>query len=191
MASLSFHSAMLVATVATVLLLVVNAQGVFPCHSGREQLGAPGCTDITLPYDMCKNCPLRDVDWNGDFKNCRSIYDLDAPGCQGQLIQYVQMNQCDWRRAEQVDQWLNSGDPWVKEQAKEKLDYFVYSICEECCDCIPKAATDMDHSVAVQNEDNLFTHTRGNCAAHAFYDVSSHKQAFMAALECGSHLTNI
>ncbi len=159
-------------TIFAIFCVSVKAQGVFPCHSGRENLGAAGCTDITLPYNLCVKCPLRDVAWNGDFKDCRSIYDIDAPGCQGQLIEYVQMNQCDWRRAEQVDQWVNSGDPWIKEQAKEKLDYFVYAICEQCCDCIPIGSTNLDHSAAVQDESKLYTHTRGNCAAHAHYDVS-------------------
>lgn len=163
----------ILAVLAIVLLSFrADAQGVFPCHGAREQLGAAGCTDITLPHDLCVKCPLRDVAWNGDFQNCRSIYNIHAPGCQGQLIDYVKMNQCDWRRAEQVDQWVNSPDPWVRDQAKEKLDYFVYAICEQCCDCIPISSTWMDHSEAVQDEQKLYTYTRGNCAAHAHYDVS-------------------
>lgn len=169
----AFRFALGIVAAFSLFVFVADSQGVFPCHSGREQLGAPGCTDITLPYDLCKNCPIKDVAPNGDFKNCRSIYDIDAPKCMGQLIQYVQMNTCDWRRAEQMDQWLNSGDNWVKAQAKEKLDYFVYAVCEECCDCIPISSSYKDYSVAAQNEDDLFTHTRGNCAAHAYYDVSS------------------
>ena len=158
--------------ICSLLITSCYSQGIYPCHSGREQLGAAGCTEITLPHDLCTKCPLKDVHWNGDFKDCRSIYDIDAPGCQGQMIEYVNMNWCDWRRAEQVDQWVNGGDQWTKDQAKEKIDYFVYAVCEQCCDCIPKSSTDMDHSTAIQNEDWLFTHTRGNCAAHAYYDVS-------------------
>lgn len=160
--------------ISFILLVAVLKQvnGGFPCHANRPSLGAWGCQAVTLPPGLCKACPIKPVKWNGDFKQCNSIFNLDAPNCLPKLKQYVKLNPCDKKRAEQVEQWTTSTKPWIKKQAKEKLDYMIYALCEQCCDCIPKSSTSIPWWKAKQNEELLYTAKRGNCPAHAHFDVS-------------------
>ncbi len=154
------------------LTLLRTVKGGFPCHANRRALGAWGCQSATLPYGLCKACPIKPVKPNGDFKDCKSIFNLDAPQCLPKLKQYVQLNPCDKQRKNQVQQWTTSKQPWIKKQAKQKLDYFIYALCEECCDCIPKSSLHVPWWKAKQNENLLYTSKRGNCPAHAHFDVS-------------------
>lgn len=174
--SVWFALTILIVITVTFFHETADTQGVYPCHAGRDTLGVEGCSSVSLPKELCLSCPLKDViqsgDNAGDFANCRSIYNIDSVECMGALKDYAALNPCDWRRAEQVYQLLTSENDWVKAQAKEKLDYFIYSICEQCCDCIPQSSKYSNYEDIAHNVSNLYTHTRGNCAAHAYYDVS-------------------
>lgn len=120
-----------------------------------------------MPSNLCNKCHLKQSNPNGTFKNCQMIYNLDAPDCRAELQVYVNNNPCDFIRKEQVLRW--------NQQDKIALDYFVYSICEECCDCIKKGSTASmyDALAATHTTANptLYTTKRGNCPAHAYYDV--------------------
>lgn len=151
-----------------------TGQGTVPCHRNKNNLAAWSCESVTLPYNLCKACPLKPANWNGDFKTCNSIYDLDAPGCKWELQEYVKLNQCDWKRKDNVNKWINGANWWEKTIAKEDLDYMVYSLCEQCCDCIPKRSSNINFWEAKwRGEDDLYDASRGNCAAHAHFDVCS------------------
>ncbi|CAN8076399.1 unnamed protein product [Agarophyton chilense] len=115
-----------------------------------------------MPAGMCSACALRNVTPKGDFKNCKSIYNLDSAQCKSKLQEYAQKNQCDTKRKSQVNEWSAA--------SKQKLDYFVYAVCEQCCDCIPKGATAAQYG-SRKNQKKLFHPERGNCPAHAFYDI--------------------
>lgn len=143
-----------------------------PCHSNKKLQASWKCEKVVLPKYLCNACPLKPVKWNGNFFNCKSIFNLSSNWCHNQLKEYVKLNPCDTKRASQVKTMLNGKNEWVKKQAKEKIDYFIYSLCEQCCDCIPKSSKNINFWQAKQQENLLYSSSRGNCAAHAHFDVS-------------------
>lgn len=135
-----------------------------PCHPNRsaEKLGT-SCEEIVLPPKMCRKCRLRGYDAQGYLNDCESIYRIEDPECRAEIQNYVDLNPCDTVRAEQMsafDDDLN----------RKGLDYFVYSICEECCDCIPRDA-EADKFDEMKKNKTLISLVRGNCPAHAHYDI--------------------
>ena len=151
--------------------LLTFSNAAFPCHANRPSLGAWGCQGVKLPYGLCKACPMKPVKPNGDFKQCNSIFNLQAPQCLTKIKQYVQLNPCDKKRADQLNTWVSTKNPWLKKKAIEKLDYLIYALCEECCDCIPKTSLNIPWFKAKQSENLLYSSKRGNCPAHAHFDV--------------------
>lgn len=136
-----------------------------PCHPNRnvETLGAFGCEVFTLPRGMCRSCDFRGFDSRGNLDDCSAIYNIDARPCKRQIGEYVRLNPCDTIRARQ---WRDFDNP----ANKMALDYFIYSICEECCDCIPNMST-ADQFGARFNSNTLISLNRGNCPAHAHFDI--------------------
>lgn len=135
-----------------------------PCHPNRSSsvLGT-GCEFIRLPNSLCSNCRLNGYDGRGYFNRCDAIYDINESKCKAGLQDYVKLNPCDTIRKKQV-QSFNSRD------SQFALDYFVYSICEECCDCIPNGSSSSQYT-SRKNNKLLISYVRGNCPAHAFYDI--------------------
>lgn len=87
------------------------------------------------------------------------------------MREYVTANPCDPVRANALsalDANPNNG------LARSILDYFLYSVCEQCCDCVPMGAS-RDHALYASqhttDSPTLYTAERGNCPAHAFYDI--------------------
>jgi hypothetical protein len=78
------------------------------------------------------------------------------------MKEYVAENPCDTARNDGLNQYL-WGDDGEKEEGRMIMDYFVYSICENACDCIPQ----IDASPTVP----AISIERGNCQAHAYWDV--------------------
>lgn len=155
--------AALLAAVALACAGAARAQGHIPCHKGKTTLAAPGCKAVTIPAGLCTQCKLRKVnDKNGNFINCKSIYNLDNGQCKAKLQQYVKANACDGKRKQQVAAW--------NAHSKMQLDYFVYSLCEQCCDCVPNGALPAQYAQR-KNKRSLLHNARGNCPAHAFYDI--------------------
>lgn len=136
-----------------------------PCHRDKEGQGrGVSCEKVIFPRWLCANCRLKPPASNGNFQDCRSIYDIKAPKCQHYLKVYAEKNKkCDPVRFKQVQ---NFND----ERNVEGLDYFVYSMCEQCCDCVPRGAKDEQYSKRRQSG-GLMDAQRGNCVAHAFYDI--------------------
>lgn len=135
-----------------------------PCHPNRssEDLGTK-CEFIRLPFSLCSNCRLNGYDSKGYFNRCDAIYDINDPKCRAGLRAYVRLNECDTIRKKQV-QNFNS------KESQFALDYFVYSICEECCDCVPDGSKSSQYSSRKMSS-LLISYVRGNCPAHAHYDV--------------------
>lgn len=50
------------------------------------------------------------------------------------------------------------------------LDYFVYSICEMCCDCVPRKTLPGQFDIRKKNS-TLLKADRANCPAHAVADI--------------------
>lgn len=135
-----------------------------PCHPGRrvELLGAT-CEYIRLPPRLCRDCKLTGYDSRGYFDDCSAIYDLEDNSCRKVLEEYVELNPCDTVRGNQVKTY---DDP----ESRAALDYFTYSICEECCDCIPRGAKQSEFRQRFLQK-TLISLERGNCPAHAHYDI--------------------
>eukprot|EP00178_Gracilaria_changii_P012234 TRINITY_DN345_c0_g1_i1.p1 TRINITY_DN345_c0_g1~~TRINITY_DN345_c0_g1_i1.p1 ORF type:complete len:254 (-),score=33.52 TRINITY_DN345_c0_g1_i1:142-903(-) len=144
-----------------VLALVLHVEAQNPCHDGRQKkvMGAFSCDVVVLPSDLCSNCRLRTANEDGVMRNCKSFHDLNANGCMEKIDEYTRDNPCDEKRKK-----------WFDERNMEKLDYFVYSVCETCCDCIPLKAKASQYQMR-KADGTLVKVIRGNCAAHAEFDV--------------------
>lgn len=136
-----------------------------PCHDNKSANGAGvTCEKVRLPPKLCGACKLKPSGPGGNFVNCKAIYDLDSAECQKQLKNYARLNShCDPVRAKQVKNFKNVAN-------KQGLDYFVYSVCEECCDCIPRGSK-LAQFAQRKKDNKLFSSSRGNCPAHAVYDI--------------------
>ena len=86
------------------------------------------------------------------------------------MREYVDLNECDHVRANAVQGWLNNDFG-----AAQVVDYFLYSVCELCCDCVPMGVSPGDYAPlsTSHSDDNptLWDAERGNCPAHAQYDL--------------------
>ncbi len=88
------------------------------------------------------------------------------------MQKYVEANPCDVKRVKAMaDLAVNPND----DKARGVVDYFLYSVCEQCCDCVPMGANSVlypqylaRHTAA---NPTLYSATRGNCPAHAEYDI--------------------
>ncbi len=150
------------------LLALAHAGGpsFYPCPGPKAPLGkGVTCGEVKLPPNMCNACKLREPHavgkLKGQFKDCANIYDTYAPSCMSSLEAYVAANPCDKIRAANLADLKSAKPSW---QSRVQMDYFFYSLCEQCCDCIPIGA---DKSA---NKGQWVTY-RGNCPAHAWYDV--------------------
>lgn len=153
-------------TLAAVLSLASSKSGKNPCHPNRrvESLGVP-CEGIYLPPGMCDNCELSAYDSRGNFNDCQAIYKIGEPACRSQIERYSELNPCDTVRKKQLEDF---DDP----DNRKALDYFVYSVCEECCDCIPRGARSSQYEERKRARPRTLTSlVRGNCPAHAHYDI--------------------
>lgn len=164
---MTFTSSSAAILAATLILGIASAEsGKNPCHPNRrvESLGVP-CEGIYLPPRMCDKCQLSSYDSKGIFDDCTAIYKIAEPACKAELERYSELNQCDTVRKAQLD---NFDDP----ANRKALDYFVYSVCEECCDCIPRGArSDQYDERKTATPQTLTSLVRGNCPAHAHYDI--------------------
>lgn len=146
------------------LLLSIASALKNPCHPNKSQQGkGVTCDVITLPASLCKSCRLRPYNPNGNFFDCANIYNLDTPQCEAALNSYVKLNPCDEKRKELMNNFASDAN-------KKSLDYFVYSVCEECCDCVRMGTVEGQYAVRKMKK-TLLKATRGNCPAHAFYDI--------------------
>lgn len=136
-----------------------------PCHNNKWQQGqGVTCEKVVLPRWLCAACRLKPPQASGDFKNCRSIYDVTGPQCKSALQTYAWYNrECDPVRLRQVADFSNAANV-------EGLDYFVYSVCEQCCDCVPRGSAPMQFW-SRRSMNTLLNANRGNCPAHAWYDI--------------------
>lgn len=150
------------------LLSCAFGQGKNPCHPKKAANGnGVQCEHVVLPPGLCNNCALKPVSGNGSFKKCNSIYNINTNKCKTELLKYVQWNSCDKKRSQQYKGLFGEGSKGnVKFQSMIGLDYFVYSVCEQCCDCIKKGST-----LANFGKGPKFVANRGNCPSHAYFDV--------------------
>lgn len=145
-------------------LLALSAASRNPCHSNRRTQGDKvTCEAIVLPPALCKVCKLRPRANRGNFQDCQNIYDLSDPKCRSWLRRYANLNKCDFQRNQHVKDFSNK-------QNVIALDYFIYSVCEECCDCIPRGAKPGEFEKR-KKAGTLMKVNRANCPAHARYDV--------------------
>ena len=148
---------------------------------------------------MCHYCPMRDsnvqelgrVDecaplteedqqcaHEGYFKNCARMYDLDHPGCKGALEMWARDTPCDdvlpQMIADYYDEMLAADEyTYEKDRAGQVLDRYVYTMCEQCCDCIPcgEATDTAVPKIADEDLSEFIEVRRHNCPLHWKADV--------------------
>lgn len=147
---------------------VWGRSGSHPCHSIRNVafMGAQDCECVRIPNNLCRKCRLKPYASNGDFRNCEDIYDVKDAECLEELQKYSKMNPCDTKRKEHLKMMKKSNI------YRKAIDYFVYAVCEECCDCIPDGARSSEYNERRDTGMKALTlEERGNCPAHAHYDL--------------------
>lgn len=102
----------------------------------------------------------------GQFAKCDHIFDTAAASCLAKVGEYVDANPCHTDLAEAYSSYTSSGS----ESALEDIDYMLYSLCEQCCDCVPMGVN-LDDYDDLAASGNLMDVTRGNCPAHAVFDI--------------------
>lgn len=151
--------------ISTLLLFSIGNAWVNPrnpCHDKRGLGQDSDCEAPVFPWKLCTECRLKETDPGGKFKDCKSIFDITAPSCKYQIKKYAQLNPCDGLRNRQVADFDNN---------IESLDFFIYAVCEECCDCIPVGAETDDYYPLKSTDSLLDYKTRANCGTHAAVDV--------------------
>lgn len=163
----SAHIVLLLFGYSTLVFQARSERSRNPCHPGRSSsaLGTD-CEFIRLPLELCRDCRLNGYDSRGILNRCDAIYNINAPKCKAGLQKYVRLNPCDTIRKKHVQNFKSRDSQFG-------LDYFTYSICEECCDCIPRGARANQYNSRLKRKgrQGLISLVRGNCPAHAYYDV--------------------
>lgn len=136
-----------------------------PCHPNKRQYGDDSdCEVYRVPPQLCKFCKIKksNYDTSGKFNQCSSIFNIEDPLCEEQLRLYAKWNRCDRERNMQVANYSAN---------IIGLDYFAYSICEECCDCVSLDSR-KDTYQSQRRDGKLFQVTeRANCGTHAAADI--------------------
>lgn len=163
---------------AVILGFIIHTQcatgaGFYPCHPSKASPNTDvKCTRVSLPPDLCSSCKLRPTNPNGEFVDCANIYDVTSLQCHSALRRYTSLNTCDHVRKFAVESYLDDFDD---NSAREVIDYFLYSVCENCCDCLPMGRIRSDYAALLlthtTSNPTLWKENRGNCPAHAVYDV--------------------
>lgn len=133
-----------------------------PCHEKRSLGDGSTCEVPIIPPRLCLSCRLKPTDAGGKFKECDNIYNLTAPECKEQFQKYAALNPCDPLRQQQVADYENN----IK-----ALDFFVYAVCEECCDCITVGAKVNEYWKRKKSNTLFDVEGRANCGTHAAVDI--------------------
>lgn len=134
-----------------------------PCHpnfSVKAEPGELGCDQISLPPGFCSSCPIGDFDELGQFYNCWETMKVDEPQCIAAMQEYVDLNPCDQTRANSLNDML-TGTGEIAQLGRLRMDWFMFSICGQGCDCIP--------TVNAERETPAFDFARGNCKCRCFW----------------------
>lgn len=155
-----------------------------PCHPASHKVTpAYGCTKIEIPKGLCPACNIGNYNSRGAYDDCTKTTTTETPMCREKFMQYLTRNPCDTARLSAYKQY-NSSNPVDREVGRSKIDYFLYSLCEQSkylyppvsvldltkllpsfstgCDCLPLESSIDRREVKL---------TRGNCQAHARYDT--------------------
>jgi len=128
-----------------------------------EHQQARSCSVITIPRNMCNSCNLKPYDNRGRFPIRKEIYEIDEPACRAGIEEYARLNPCDTPRVNQVADF---------EGSRSELGEFMYTVCETCCDCVPFGAEADEYEERREGGVAQLTQLRrGNCPAHAVFDV--------------------
>ena len=122
--------------VALLLLLwrpcsVTGYQSSNSCHPARSKNAASNCKKITLPRGLCSACDINKVNGKGSFLDCTRTMHTERRSCRTKFVKYLRKNPCDTARAEAWEEF-QSTDPEIAEQGRSKIDFFLYSVCEQC-----------------------------------------------------------
>lgn len=131
----------------------------FNSFNPARQLFEP-CRTIRIPPRLCRSCPMLPFTANGTHTGSKhGIFDIDDRNCKKQIQKYLDANTCDSATKRAVD-----------ENDRDRINFFMYGVCEQCCDCIPIGSRVGEYDDR-KKTNRLLTTRRGNCVAHFFIDV--------------------
>jgi hypothetical protein len=141
-----------------------------PCQKDSNKQRSSSCQKITIPAGLCQVCGVNaPITSTGEYLDCKRTSGLENAAmqtnqqCLSLMQNYVAKNPCDTARSTALNLYKSTTSATNRETGRQRLDYFLYSICENGCDCIPQInARPWELSVDVH---------RGNCQAHAYYDI--------------------
>jgi len=146
-----------------VVSIAVGTLGQGVCHRDRGLQGVGvTCEVVTIPPQLCGSCRLRPTNANGGLVNCTQAFSIDR-GCRRQLTRYARFNRCDVLRNEYVRDFSNPLN-------LEALDFLLYAMCEECCDCVRVGSLEREYNTR-RRDGTLMQVERGNCGNHARLDI--------------------
>lgn len=117
-------------------------------------------TTVSMPQNMCSQCPMLPFTGGSYFTNGQyEMYDLDRPPCNTQLLRYLQLNPCD-----------TETERALRDKDRKDISYISYSVCEQCCGCIPMGARETQYEVRRACKSFLSV-GRGYFGTHFHYDV--------------------
>lgn len=156
-----------------------------------EQYTVRDCTPA-IPQGTCSACPLdiANVEFHprgsranksgcnkGDFINCGRMFKIDSAECKSALYTWARDTECDAVLPSVLKTYYedNPGNGYneEKDRAGQVLDRYVYSVCEQCCDCIPcsEETNTLDPKIADEDLVDFIDVYRHNCPLHWVYDV--------------------
>lgn len=136
-----------------------------PCHPDKKSYGDDSnCLVYRIPPKLCTKCKLNqdNIDNGGKFDKCYSIFNIPDDGCRKQIEKYATLNPCDKERNKAVKNYS---------QNIIALDYFIYSVCEECCDCVRTKSKVSEYKQRKKANTLFEIDTRANCGTHAAADI--------------------
>jgi hypothetical protein len=144
-----------------------------PCHAWDiKHRPSPTCETITIPAGFCQVCGVNaTITSTGEYMDCTVASGFTNAAlklnqrCLAMIQKYVTGNPCDIERSNAVNLY-ESVNLTKRETGRQVLDNFVYSTCENGCDCIPQVNAKPWQLIADIH--------RGNCQAHALSDICRH-----------------
>ena len=103
---------------------------------------------------MCSACQVGPYLSDGQYADCTRTWRPEAPACIAKMQEFVDLNPCDTYRKDALEKYLGLQGPEKVEEGRLVMDFFLYSVCEGGCDCIPMVTDRNVPAISI---------VRGNC----------------------------
>ena len=111
--------------------ICVTLAGKNPCHpAAHKATPAYACSKITIPNGMCSACNVGSYTNRGAYSDCTRTTTVETPQCLAKFKEYLELNPCDTTRVAAYNMYKSS-NAIEKEEGRSKIDYYLYSVCEQ------------------------------------------------------------